>query len=129
MKLGKLFEQALKDAEIEPVAGSEFKIKIKKEKGHLRLIVDDITPFEEEILQRSRKITGKESAYTPHASIGKKIHAIRIGLGLSLAEVAAKAKISKGSLCSIEKDKRPVGLQVMKKIAAALGIHINSLMI
>jgi len=45
-----------------------------------------------------------------------------------LDAVASKADMTKGSLCSIEKGERPVGLAVLKKISRALGISITALL-
>ena len=127
MKLGTLFEDALKEAHIELTTGTELKIKVKKEKGHLYLVVDDVSKFEREILSRSKKVTGKETPYHPALTSGERIRALRLGLGLTLNDLAKKADMSKGSLCSIEKGTRSIGLQVMRKLAAAMGLRLEDL--
>ncbi len=127
MKLGTLFEDALKEAHIELTSGTELKIKVKKAKGHLYLVVDDVSKFEKEILNRSKKVTGKETPYRPELTTGEKIRALRLGLGFTLNELAQKAEMSKGSLCSIEKGNRSIGLQVLRKLATAMGVRLEDL--
>ena len=130
MKAGKLFEQALKEADINLKDGTELKVHVSKRGNHLRLVVNpsELTEFESTILERSRKAPETAKTYRPKLSQGERIRTLRKTAGLSLDVLATKAEMSKGSLCSIEKGKRPAGLAVLKKIARAFGIPVGALL-
>jgi DNA-binding XRE family transcriptional regulator len=129
MKAGKLFEDALKKADIELHDGNELRVRVRKTRGHLELVVDEFSQydFESEVLRRSSQLRSPTKAYQPKLSIGERIHSLRKAARLSLNALAEKADISKGSLGSIEKDERSAGLNVLKRIAKALAVDISIL--
>ena len=129
MNAGKLFEKALKKADIELHEGNELKVSVRKTKGHLELVVDKYNryEFESEILRRSTQLRSTTKAYKPNLSIGMRIRSLRKAAQLSLSALAEKAGMSKGSLGSIEKEERSAGLNVLKRIAEALNIDISIL--
>lgn len=131
MKAGQLFEAALKLADIDLKPGTELNVHVKGKGKHLQLIVDATaeTPndFEASILERSKKASLSKTAYQPKLSVGESIRALRKTAGLTLDALAKKAEMSKGSLCSIEKNERPAGLTVLRKIAKALNIPVSVL--
>lgn len=62
--------------------------------------------------------------------IGNKINEIRKKRGLSLSELAERAKISKSYLSNIERNiNQNPSIHVMKKIAIVLDVDLNSLII
>ncbi len=130
MKAGKLFENALKKAEIDLNDGDELNVKVKKKGRHLELIVDNsaLPPFEHEILNRSRQITSPAKPYKPNLSTGERIRSLRKMASISLSALAEKTGISKGSLGSIENEERPAGLSTLKRIAEALKVNISVLL-
>ena len=129
MNAGKLFEAALKQADMDLKPGTEFKVQVTGNGKHLRLVLTPpvLSEFERVVLERSKTpIEGKEP-YRPNLSVGEKIRALRKGSGLTLDVLANKAGMSKGSLCSIEKGERSAGLTVLKKLAKALGVPLDCL--
>lgn len=86
-----------------------------------------MTDFETSILERSQRVSKKLKPYNPKVSTGDRIRALRKAAGLTLEALASKAGISKGSLCSIEKGERSVGLAVLRKIADAMKISVSAL--
>lgn len=61
--------------------------------------------------------------------IGEKIQSIRKKKGLSLSECATRASISKSYLSNIERNiNHNPSIQVMEKIAAALGVEVRALL-
>lgn len=128
MSVGKLFEEALEKAGIELHAGDELQVKVKKRGRALALAVSKMpSPFEEEILRRSSRVESPARAYRPSLSTGEKIRTLRKSAGLSLAALAERAGMSKGSLGSIENEERSVGLGVLKRIADGLGVDVGVL--
>ncbi len=129
MKAGKLFEAALKLADIDLVAGTELKVQVKRKGSHLQLVVNAPQPttFEALILDRSKKASSSQTPYRPTLSLGETIRTLRKSAGLTLDALAKKAGMSKGSLCSIEKDERPAGLAILKRLAKAMGIPVSLL--
>jgi DNA-binding XRE family transcriptional regulator len=129
MKAGQLFEAALKVAEIDLKPGTNLNVHVKGKGKHLQLVVDSpqLNDFESIILERSKKASSTQAPYQPKLSIGESIRALRKAAGLTLDKLASKAEMSKGSLCSIEKNERPAGLAVLKKIAKALNISVSVL--
>jgi DNA-binding XRE family transcriptional regulator len=130
MKAGRLFEYALEEAQIALKPGTEIKVKVQGKGKSLHLIVrsSGISEFEASILERSHKSSVKDlKPYHPKMSAGERIRTLRKATGLTLDAVALKAEITKGSLCSIEKGQRPVGLAVLKRISRALGVSITVL--
>ena len=129
MKAGRLFERALKQADINLTAGTELTVQVKSRGNHLHLIVSPpvMSKFEETILERSKKAGLVHEIYQPHLPVGEMIRALRKASGQTLESLSKKAKLSKGSLGSIEKGDRPVGLAVLKKLAQALGIPLAML--
>lgn len=128
MKAGRLFEKALKQAQITLKPGTEMKIQVQGKGAKLQLVVSASNAFENIILERSRKVSiDALKPYNPKVPVGERIRVIRQATGLTLDTVASKAEITKGSLCSIEKGERSVGLTVLKKISKALGISITAL--
>ena len=130
MKAGKLFEAALKQADLDLREGIVLHIHVRGKGSRLRLVVASpvVTDFETIILERARKVPDGKAAYHPKISTGEIIRSFRETAGLSITKLAEKAQLSKGSLCSIEKGERPVGLTVLKKIAAALDIPLSLLL-
>ena len=126
---GRLFENAINQADINLKAGTEIKLKVHGSGKHLRLVVDssDLTEFETSILERSRKVSDNLKEYRSKLSLGERIRVLRKSIGLTLAALASKAGMSKGSLCSIEKGERPAGLNVLRKIAKAIGCPVSVL--
>jgi DNA-binding XRE family transcriptional regulator len=129
MKSGKLFEDALKKAGIELHPGDELKVKVKKKGKYLELVINssNLSPFEYEILRRSRRVASSGKAYKPDMSPGERVRNLRKAAGLSLSALAEKSGVSKGSLGSIENDERSAGLNVLKRIAEALEIDVSVL--
>ncbi len=131
MKAGRLFEDALKQARITTLkSGAEMKVKVhgKGESLHLVVRPSGMSEFEASILERSRKAAVEDrKPYNPKMPVGERIRTLRKSAGLTLDAVASKAGMTKGSLCSIEKGERPVGLAVLKKISKALGVSITVL--
>ena len=129
MKLGQLFEAALKEADIDLKPGTELNVHVKGKGKHLQLVVDTtpVTDFEATILERSKKASSNQKPYRPKLSVGESIRALRKTAGLTLDALAKKAGMSKGSLCSIEKNERPAGLAVLRKIAKAMNIPLSVL--
>ena len=130
MKAGRLFEDALKEAHIILKPGTEMKVKVqgKGEKLHLVVRPSGISEFEASILERSHKASAEElKPYDPKMPVGERIRTLRKTADMTLESVASKAGMTKGSLCSIEKGERPVGLAVLKKISKALGVSITVL--
>jgi DNA-binding XRE family transcriptional regulator len=130
MKAGQLFEAALKLADIDLKPGTELNVHVKGKGKHLQLVVDQpeaFTDFEASILERSKKASTSKTPYQPKLSVGESIRALRKTAGLTLDALAKKAEMSKGSLCSIEKNERPAGLTVLRKIAKAMNIPVSVL--
>lgn len=128
MKVGRLFENALKQAKISLKPGSEVRVKVQRSRGHLRLVVQDagMNEFERTVIERSKKAKFDELAsYHPKIPVGERIRTIRKSAGLTLSALASKTGMTKGNLCSIEKGSRPVGLATLKKISNALGVSIT----
>ena len=130
MKAGHLFEKALQEADIELKPGTEIKVKVKTKGGHLRLVIDksNITDFEATVLQRSHDSLQTARPYSPKLPVGQKIRSLRMGRGLTLQKLASKAGMSRGSLGSIEKGERSVGLEVLKRISNALDLPVACLL-
>jgi len=97
--------------------------------SHLQLMVNTPHPttFEALILDRSKKVSSSQTPYRPKLSVGESIRTLRKAAGLTLDALAKKAGMSKGSLCSIEKDERPAGLVILKRLAKAMGIPVSLL--
>lgn len=130
MKAGRLFEDALKKAHITLKPGTEMKVRVqgKGEKLQLSVQPTGISEFEASILERSKKASVEDlKPYNPKMPVGERIRTLRKAAGMTLDSVASKAGMTKGSLCSIEKGERPVGLAVLKKISKALGVSITVL--
>jgi DNA-binding XRE family transcriptional regulator len=130
MKAGRLFEDALKQAHITLKPGAEMKVKVQGKGENLHLVVrtSGVSEFEASILERSRKAVVEDlKPYNPKMPVGERIRTLRKSAGLTLDAVASKAEMTKGSLCSIEKGERSVGLAVLKKISKALGVSITVL--
>ncbi len=129
MKAGRLFERALKQADINLTAGTELKVQVRRRGNHLHLIVSPpaMSQFEASILERSKGAGLVHEVYQPDLPVGEKIRALRKASGQTLEALSKKAKLSKGSLGSLEKGDRPVGLAVLKKLAQALGIPLAML--
>ena len=130
MKAGRLFENALKQAQLNLKPGTDLKVRVqgKGKKPHLVVRPSGISEFEASILERSQK--GSMENFKPHnpkMPVGERIRILRKAAGKTLDSVASKAGMTKGSLCSIEKGERPVGLAVLKKISKALGVSITVL--
>lgn len=122
----RLFEQALNEADIDLKPGTEIKVKVQKKGKHLRLVVAPtaLTKFEASILERSKQVSSDLKPYQPKIPLGERIRVLRKAAGLTIASLASKADLSKGSLCSIEKGDRPAGLAVLCKIAKAIGCPV-----
>lgn len=129
MKPGRLFEEALKHADIDLKSGTELKVQVKGKGNHLRLVVTPpkLNEFETIILERSKKVAESKTAYQPTLPLGEIIKTLRKTAGLTLDALAKKAEMSKGSLCSIEKGTRPAGLAVLRKLAKALNAPLSIL--
>ena len=128
-KTGQLFEEALKQADIDLKPGTEIKVKVQGKGKHLRLVVNpaNLTKFEASILERSRKVSENLKTYQPKLPMGERIRTLRKAAGLTLEALASKAQMSKGSLCSIEKGERPVGLGILRKISKAMECSLSIL--
>ncbi len=130
MKAGKLFEAALKKADMDLKPGTELKVQVRGKGKHLQLVVapPQFTEFEASILERAKAAPEGKAPYQPELSVGETIRALRKAAGLTLDVLSGKAGMSKGSLCSIEKGERPVGLVVLKKLARAMSVPISVLL-
>ena len=129
MKAGKLFEEALKEAGIDLKAGTHLSVRVQDRDNHLHLVVTPGKPsdFEREILTRSLRAAEPMAVYEPDLTFGETVRALRKAAGLTLEVLAIRAKMSKGSLGSIEKGERNAGLAVIKKIARALEVPLSLL--
>ncbi|MEK6706345.1 MAG: helix-turn-helix transcriptional regulator [Bdellovibrionota bacterium] len=126
---GRLFEEALNEADIDLKPGTEFKVKVQGKGKHLRLVVGStkLNEFEASILERSKNASENPKPYQPKLPLGERIRALRKAAGLTIEALASKAEMSKGSLCSIEKGERSAGLTVLRKIAKAIGCSVSVL--
>lgn len=129
MKAGKLFEIALKEADIDLKPGEELKVEVKGSARNLRLVVTPprLSEFEASILKRANEFSQSKVPYQPTLSLGETIRGLRKTAGLTLESLAKKVGMSKGSLCSIEKGERQVGLIVLKKLAKVMNVPISIL--
>lgn len=130
MKAGRLFENALKQAHIHLKPGTEMKILVQGKGENLHLVVQpsNMNNFEISILERSHKASTKTlKPYRSKMLVGERIRTLRKAAGLTLEATAVKAGMTKGSLCSVEKGERSVGLAVLKKISKALGTSVTAL--
>ena len=129
MNVGKLFEAALKRADIDLKPGTEFKVQVTSNGKHLRLVVAPpvLSEFERIVLERSKISIEEKAPYRPNLTVGETVRALRKAAGLTLDALAKRAGMSKGSLCSIEKGERSAGLLVLKKLAEALKVPLSSL--
>ena len=59
------------------------------------------------------------------SAIGKRIESIRLQQGMTQQELATAAGITKANVCRIEEGKYSVGLDVLDKIADALGVSLE----
>lgn len=59
------------------------------------------------------------------SAIGKRIKSFRLQLGMTQQDLAAAAGITKANVCNIEAGKYSVGLDVLNKIANALGVKVE----
>lgn len=59
------------------------------------------------------------------AAMGQRIRDLRIERGLSQTQLAAMAGITTGNLCRIEAGKYSTGLDLLNRIADALGMELN----
>jgi DNA-binding XRE family transcriptional regulator len=128
-KAGRLFEEALKVADIDLKSGTEIQVKVRGKGKHLHLVVGrtHVGAFEASILERSKRVDPNLKAYQPKLSLGERIRTLRKAAGFTLDALASKAEMSKGSLCSIEKGERPAGLAVLRKIAKAIDVSVTLL--
>ena len=62
------------------------------------------------------------------ATVGDRIKARRIELGMTQEELAQKAKISKGFLSDVENGRRNVGADTLLELASALSLSLDYLM-
>lgn len=62
-------------------------------------------------------------------SLGPKIRAARIRIGLGLRAAAARAKVSPGYWCDLEKgNRRNPSFQALGRVAGALGLTVEELL-
>lgn len=129
MRAGKLFEDALKEARLKLRSGSEVKVRVSGKGRHLRLIVNQgsLTEFEASILSRSRRANESAKPYQPSVTTGERVRILRKAAGLTLDQLAKRANVTRGSLSSIERGERPLGLQVLRRIAKGLGVAVGAL--
>ena len=129
MKVGRLFEQALRAAQVELRPGVVLRIKVEGHGRRLKLLVNrgTISDFEATVLERSRRANQTTLPYQPAVPTGERIRITRRAAGLTLAQLADRASVTKGTLSSIELGKRPVGLQVLRRIAKSLGVSPSAL--
>ena len=129
MKPGKLFEEALKQANLTLKSGKKIQIQVRGKGAGLRLVVlAEADEFDSTILRRAQEFNAEtHKPYKPELPTGERIRALRKGAGMTLQGLANKAGLSKGTLCSIENGNRPVGLTILRRIAKALGVSISSL--
>ncbi len=66
-----------------------------------------------------------EGGFDPDAAIGGEIRDLRKARGLTLVEVAKAAGISVGYLSQIERNQSRLPIGALKRIADALGVHMN----
>jgi transcriptional regulator with XRE-family HTH domain len=59
--------------------------------------------------------------------LGATIRELRLGLGLTIAQVSEQAGISRGMLSKIENAQTSTGLDVLNRIAQALGVSLSGL--
>lgn len=62
------------------------------------------------------------------ATIGDRVKARRIELGLTQEKLASKANITKGFLSDVENGRRNVGADTLLDLASALGLSLDYLM-
>ena len=63
---------------------------------------------------------------TLEASIGREVHAFRRKLGITVADLAAAAKLSPGMLSKIENGLTSPSLTTLKMLSAALGVPVTA---
>lgn len=59
------------------------------------------------------------------SAIGKRIKSIRLQLDMTQQELATAAGITKANVCRVEEGKYSVGIDVLDKIADALGVSLE----
>lgn len=59
------------------------------------------------------------------SAIGKRIKSIRLQRDMTQQELATAAGITKANVCRVEEGKYSVGIDVLDKIAAALGVSLE----
>lgn len=130
MRTGVLFEKALKEARINLEPGAEFKVIVRRRGAHLKLVVDksDFNDFEATILERSKNAEAGMKECSPNLTLNERIRALRLARGLTIEALSKNAGLSKGTMCSIEKGKRSVGLLVLRRIASALNVPATHLL-
>jgi DNA-binding XRE family transcriptional regulator len=62
------------------------------------------------------------------ATVGERIKARRVELGLTQEKLAAQAKITKGFLSDVENGRRNVGADTLLELAGALSVSLDYLM-
>lgn len=62
------------------------------------------------------------------ATVGERVKARRIELGLTQEKLATKANITKGFLSDVENGRRNVGADTLLDLATALGVSLDYLM-
>mgnify|MGYP003394850810 CR=1 FL=1 len=128
-KPGQLFEEALGKSGIPLESDTELLVRVKKTGSKLEMKIERLRPQEPKA--RSRKlhsvVKAPSAVYRTNSSLGERIRSLRVGADLSLRSLADKAEISKGSLGSLERDERPVGLTVLRRISKALEIDLSIL--
>lgn len=72
-------------------------------------------------------IEGSENNQPLGVYLGNTIHQLRIKLGLTIAEVAERAGISRGMLSKIENAQSAASLETLVQIANALGVTLSHL--
>ncbi len=84
-----------------------------------------IQPLLQQAPERVDEIASAPSGANPEAAIGEQLRELRQVKNLTLREVADKAGISVSYLSQLERNQSRLPIGVLKKIADALGVHMN----
>lgn len=56
--------------------------------------------------------------------VGKRVRELRLSVGISQEELAARAKLHRNYISSIERGERDVGLSALQRLARTLGVSL-----
>jgi transcriptional regulator with XRE-family HTH domain len=71
-------------------------------------------------------VSGLDGTDTASADVGARLRRMRLALGLSLADVAVRAEVTKGFLSQLERGLSGVAVPTLLRICDAMGVSIGS---